>query len=78
MEIETQHIITFLKQHPEFVKAIKVLPKVAEKIQYIKLNIELDEETELTQVQVNLFYAALYRIEWDIVLEGIGGWTNDR
>ena len=74
MENETHHVIIYFKQ---YIEAIRKIPKVQDKIRYMKRNLDLDADTELTQVQVNLFYAALDRIEWEIVLEEIGGWNEE-
>ena len=75
MKNETRHVIAYFRQYSEFIEAIRKIPKVPDKIRYMKLNLDLDDDTELTQVQVNLFYAALGHIEWEIVLQEIGGWN---
>ena len=72
---ETQHVIAYFKQYSEFIEAIRKVPKVPDKIRYMKLNLDLDDDSELIQVQINLFYAALDHIEWEIVLEEIGEWN---
>ena len=74
MRIETKFVIDWLRRHSEFIEALSFLSK-NEKIHYIKKNIDISEDTDidigLTQIQCNLFYAAISRIEWAIVLKDI-------
>ena len=67
MNRETYYVIDYFKQHPEFLDAIKSL-SFSDTIQYIKKNLDLKEDIELTQVQWNLFYTALSNINWNMVL----------
>ena len=71
MRTETKFVIDYFHRHEAFKEAIKALSD-SEKIGYMKRNLELDENTELTQMQCNLFYAALSNVEWVIVMKELG------
>jgi len=70
MRMETKFVIEDFHRHQGFTEAINTLSNT-EKVRLMKNNLDLNEDTELTQVQCNLFYAAISNIEWDIVLENI-------
>ena len=68
MNRETSFIIDYFKKHQEFLDAIKSL-SFGDAVWYMKKNIDLEKDTELTQVQVNLFYAAISNVDWDVVID---------
>jgi len=68
MNAETSFVIYHFKRHQEFLDATKPL-SFSDAVQYMKKNIDLDDDTELTQVQVNLFYAAIGNVGWDEVID---------
>ena len=63
MNAETSFVIYYFKQHQEFLDAIKSL-SFSDAVRYMKKNLDLEDDTELTQVQCNLFYAAIGNVEW--------------
>ena len=63
MNAETSFVIYYFKQHQEFLDAIKPLP-FSDAVRYMKKNLDLEDDTESTQVQCNLFYAAIGNVEW--------------
>ena len=72
MNTETRFVIIYFKQHQEFLDAIKPL-SFRDTVQYMKKNLDLEEDTELTQVQCNLFYAAIGNVDWDEVMDELKG-----
>lgn len=72
MRIETKFVIDYFQSHSEFIESIKIETESG-KIGYMKRNLELNEDTDLTQVQCNLFYAAISNVEWNIVLKNMAG-----
>ena len=67
MNAETSFVMYYFKQHQEFLDAIKPL-SFSDAVRYMKKNLDLEEDTELTQVQVNLFYVAIGNVDWDEVV----------
>jgi len=70
MRTETKFVIDHFERYAALVAAIKTVPE-SEKIHYMKINLDLHRNTELTQVQCNLFYTALNNVEWDIVIKAM-------
>ena len=69
MKTETKFVIDYFTQHKDFY-AMKILTDY-NKIVFMKSRLDLKTDTELTQVQCNLFYAAKNNVEWDVVLKSI-------
>ena len=63
MNAETSLVIHYFKRNRGFLENIKPL-SFADTVRYIKKNLDLEEDTELRQVQVNLFYAAIGNVDW--------------
>ena len=70
MNSETYFIIDYFKKHQECLDAIKPL-SFGEAVYYMKKNLDLEDDTELTQVQCNLFYAAISNVDWKAVIDGL-------
>ena len=71
MRGETKFVIDYFLQYLAFKEAIKTISDKIGKIYFMKKNLDLDEDTELSQIQCNLFYAAISNVEWDIVIKEI-------
>ena len=69
MNEETVFIIAYYMCHPTLIKTINAFLNSEDKTIHMKLHFDLKEDTELTLVQCDLYYAALSNVEWDVVCE---------
>jgi len=67
MNIETEFIIRHFKRNLLLILDMKRLT-TQDAIRYMKSNLDLKDDTELTQVQCNLFYTALSNVDWNEVI----------
>ena len=67
MNNETYFVIEHFKRNQELLENIKKL-LFGDIIWYLKSNLDLKNDTELTQVQCNLFYAAIGNVDWNEVI----------
>ena len=67
MNNETYFVIEHFKRNRKSLENIKKLV-FGDIIRYLKSNLDLKEDTELTQVQCNLYYAAMSNVDWNEVI----------
>ena len=70
MRTETKLVIDSLQQYGAFIGAIRALPR-SERIPFLKRSIDLNDNTEMSQLQRDLLCTALSNIEWDIVVTDV-------
>lgn len=75
MNRETYFVFDYFLRHPEFLESIKSLSFV-DMIRYMKKNLDLTEDNDLTQIQVNLFYAAINNVDWHEVISELENKTT--
>lgn len=67
MNRETKFVIGYFKQEKEFLENIRKLT-FGDAVSYMKSDLDLEVDIELTQIQYNLFYAAMDNINWNEVI----------